>query len=172
MTKIGLDVGSSSLGWIVTDDGKIVKKGVITFDTGMSKGQRGYVSPTRERREARSKRNLIRAKKYKKWELLEVLVENDCVPLSQDELETWSKYKKGQSRKFPENEKFLQWLKCDFSYLGIETEYKNPYELRVNALDNKLSKHEFGRALYHLVQRRGYKDIGETDTETEKQIAR
>ncbi|GHT67414.1 hypothetical protein FACS189452_05090 [Bacteroidia bacterium] len=173
MKKIGIDVGSSSLGWIVTKDGKIVKKGVVTFDTGMSKGQSGgYVSPTRERREARSKRNLIRARKYRKWELLKILIENDCVPLSNSELETWSKYKKGQTCKFPDSEKFLKWLKCDFSYLDIETKYKNPYELRVNVLDNKLNKHEFGRALYHLVQRRGYKDIGETDTETEKQIAR
>ncbi|MDR1846891.1 MAG: hypothetical protein LBR17_02075 [Bacteroidales bacterium] len=171
--KIGLDVGSSSLGWNVSEDGKIIKKGVVTFDTGMSKGQSGgYVSPTRDRREARSRRNLIRARKYRKWELLKVLVDIDCVPLSKEELETWSKYKKDHVRKFPENDKFLKWLKCDFSYLGIETDYKNPYELRMNALEHKLSKHEFGRALYHLVQRRGYKDIGETDTETEKQIAR
>src|SRR6185312_10990173 len=38
--------------------------------------------------------------------------------------------------------------------------------------EDKLHKHELGRALYHLVQRRGYKDIGETDKETEKQIQR
>lgn len=58
--------------------------------------------------------------------------------------------------------------------MGVTTEYNNPYELRVNALDdkNRLHKHELGRALYHLVQRRGYKDIGETDKETEKQIQR
>jgi CRISPR-associated endonuclease Csn1 len=172
MKKLGLDMGSSSLGWVITENGKIVKKGVVTFDTGMVKDQSGgYVSPTRERREVRSKRNLIRARKYRKWELLEVLVENDLVPLGIGELEMWSKYKKGQTRKFPENEQFLQWLACNFTYdEGVN--YKHPYELRVKALDQKLSKYEFGRALYHLVQRRGYKDIGETDRETEKQIAR
>ncbi|HYM94330.1 MAG TPA: hypothetical protein VET23_09350, partial [Chitinophagaceae bacterium] len=51
-------------------------------------------------------------------------------------------------------------------------------------MDKKISKHEFGRALYHLVQRRGYKNIGELDsdelsideakkdTETKKQLER
>lgn len=175
MKKIGIDLGSSSLGWVITEEGKIEKKGVVTFDTGMSKGESGgYVSPTRERRDARAKRNLIRARKYRKWELLKILVDCDLVPLKNEELEIWSKYQKGRICKFPENEKFLKWLACDFRYLENGEKYKNPYELRVKALDarNKLHKHEFGRALYHLVQRRGYKDIGETDKETEKQNIR
>lgn len=171
MSKLGIDLGSSSLGWSINEEGQIVKKGVITFDTGMKKGQSGgYTSPTRERREARSKRNLIRARKYRKWALLNVLLE-EFVPINKFELETWSKYKKGRINKFPENEKFLKWLACDFTYEG-GIKYNNPYELRVKALDIQLTKHEFGRALYHIVQRRGYKDIGETDKETEKQIER
>lgn len=172
MKKIGIDLGSSSLGYVITEDGEIIHKGVIRFDTGMSKGQSGgYVSPTRERREARAKRNLIRARKYRKWELLKILVEKDFTPLTKAELEIWSKYKKGQIRKFPENELFQKWLACDFIYED-GNKYKNPYELRVEALNRKVSNHEFGRALYHLIQRRGYKDIGETDSETEKQKAR
>ena len=172
MIKLGLDLGSSSAGWAKNEDGEIVKNGVVTFNTGMSKGQSGgYVSPTRERREARSKRNLIKSRKYRKWELLEILVQMKLVPLEKQELQVWSKYKKGRKRSFPENEKFLKWLACDFTYEGGE-KYKNPYQLRVKALDQLLPKHEFGRALYHIVQRRGYKDIGETDKETEKQIER
>lgn len=167
MAKLGLDIGSSSLGWFI--DRTI--KGVVTFDTGMSKGQSGgYTSPTTDRREARSKRNLIRARKYRKWELLKVLL-NEYVPLGESELNAWSKYQKGKKRKFPESEKFLKWLACDFTYEG-NVKYTNPYELRVKALNEKISNHEFGRVLYHLVQRRGYKDIGETDQETEKQIQR
>lgn len=170
MQRLGLDLGSSSIGWALREDNKIEKRGVITFQSGMVKGQGGYSSPTKDRREARSKRRLIQARKYRKWELLKILL-NEFVPLDKGELETWSKYRKGQTQKFPENEKFSKWLACDFTYVGGE-KYKNPYELRVKALDGKLSKHEFGRALYHLVQRRGYKDIGETDKETEKQIER
>lgn len=172
MVKLGLDLGSSSAGWAKNEDGEIVKNGVITFNTGMSKGQSGgYVSPTRERREARSKRNLIKSRKYRKWELLKILVQMKLVPLEEQELQIWSKYKRGRKQRFPENEKFLMWLACDFTYEG-GGKYKNPYLLRVKALDQLLSKHEFGRALYHIVQRRGYKDIGETDKETEKQIKR
>ncbi len=171
MQKLGLDLGSSSIGWALREDNKIEKRGVITFQSGMMKGQTGgYTSPTRDRRVARSKRRLIQARKYRKWELLKILLV-EFVPMHPMELETWSKYKKGQTQKFPENETFLKWLACDFTYEeGIK--YNNPYEVRVKALDSKLSKHEFGRALYHLVQRRGYKDIGETDKETEKQIER
>lgn len=172
MKKLGIDLGSSSLGFVLIEDEIIIKKGVIRFDTGMMKGQSGgYVSPTRERREARSKRNLIRARKYRKWALLEILIEGDYVPLTKSELEVWSKYQKGRVRLFPENEVFQKWLACDFAYEG-GIKYENPYTLRVKALDDKVSKHEFGRALYHLIQRRGYKDIGETDRETEKQKER
>lgn len=170
MQRLGLDLGSSSIGWALREESKIEKRGVITFESGMMRDTGGYTSPTRDRRVARSKRRLIQARKYRKWELLKTLL-GGFVPLSKNELQTWSKYKSGQIQKFPENEKFLKWLACDFTYDG-GIKYNNPYELRVKALDHKLSHHEFGRALYHLVQRRGYKDIGETDKETEKQIER
>lgn len=171
MQRLGLDLGSSSIGWALREDNKIGARGVITFQSGMMKGQTGgYTSPTRDRRTARSKRRLIQSRKYRKWELLKILL-NEFVPLDKVELEAWSKYKKGQTQRFPQNENFLKWLACDFTYED-KTKYTNPYELRVKALDSKLSNHEFGRALYHLVQRRGYKNIGETDKETEKQIER
>lgn len=171
MKRLGLDLGSSSAGWALREDEKIIANGVVTFHSGMIKGQTGgYTSPTRDRRTARSKRKLIQARKYRKWELLETLL-NEFVPLDKTELENWSKYKKGQAQKFPENPRFLKWLACDFVYEG-GIKYLNPYELRIKALDNKLSKHEFGRALYHLIQRRGYKNIGEVDEETKKQIER
>lgn len=165
MNKIlGLDLGSSSIGWTLRDENNQFTSGVVTFDAGMVKSQSGgYNSPTKDRREARSKRRLLQAKRYRKWSLLETLL-NDYVPLSIEELDDWRKYQKGQRQKFPESELFQKWLVCDFTYLE-GTKYKNPYELRVAALDGKVSKHEFGRALYHLVQRRGYKNIGESDFE-------
>jgi len=170
--KLGIDLGSASLGWFIREEEQIINNGVITFSTGMILGTGGYSSPTKDRREARSKRRLIQARKYRKIELLKILVEYEYVPLSKEELEVWSKYKKGLPRKFPETNNFLKWIACDFTYLKNGIKHKNPYEIRVNSIDNKLSKHEFGRALYHLVQRRGYKDIGERDNETETQIKR
>ncbi|MEA2041891.1 MAG: hypothetical protein U9N85_04995, partial [Bacteroidota bacterium] len=170
--KLGIDLGSSSIGWFIREDDMIINNGVVTFSTGMVKGTGGYSSPAKDRREARSKRRLIQARKYRKIELLKILVEDGYVPLSNEELSVWSKYKKSEPRKFPETTNFKKWLACDFTYLENGINYKNPYELRVKAIENELTKHEFGRALYHIVQRRGYKDIGEKDKETETQIAR
>lgn len=161
---IGLDLGSSSIGWALRNENNSYKTGVITFDSGMVRGTGGYTSPTKERREARSKRRLLQARKYRKWALLELLIDNKMVPLETEALEKWSKYKKGEDRKFPESDLFRKWIACDFTYQG-GTKYKNPYELRVLSLDVKITEHEFGRALYHLVQRRGYKNIGESDTD-------
>jgi CRISPR-associated endonuclease Csn1 len=171
--KLGIDLGSSSLGWFLREDDKILKNGVVTFNSGMIKDKSGgYTSPTRDRRIARSKRRLIQARKYRKWKLLDTLIGmEEFVPLTIEELETWSRYKKGLYRRFPESDNFIKWLACDFTYNG-SMKYKNPYELRVKAIDNKVSKHELGRILYHLVQRRGYKDIGEKDKETKTQIER
>ncbi|MDE0470798.1 MAG: hypothetical protein OXH57_02560 [Ekhidna sp.] len=184
MKKLGLDLGSSSTGWSLREDEEFIGNGVVTFEAGMSKGQSGgYSSPTKDRREARAKRNLIKARKQRKWELLKILIEKNFVPIEKYELEVWSRYKKGQLRKFPETETFLKWLACDFRY-NNQKNYKNPYELRIAALDGKVSDHEFGRALYHLVQRRGYRNIGvpffedeqyestEKDKETKDQLER
>ena len=169
--KLGLDLGSSSIGWAIREEDNF-KTGVVIFESGMVKGRTGYSSPTFDRRTARSRRNLYRAHKYRKWELLKRLcINQEYSPLSNIELNKWRKYEKGKTRKFPESKNFLDWLACNFSYEnGVK--YKNPYELRVKTLDSKLSKHELGRVLYHLVQRRGYKDIGENDKETEKQKQR
>ncbi len=43
-------------------------------------------------------------------------------------------------------------------------EKKDPWVLRVQGLDEKLSLHELGRALFHLQQRRGFKSNRKTDT--------
>lgn len=165
MSKIlGLDLGSSSIGWALRNDENKITSGIVTFDSGMLKGKSGYASPTKDRREARSKRRLIQARKYRKWAILEVLIKNNYTPLLDEELKQWSKYEKGKQKKYPETEIFKKWLACDFSYEnGVY--YENPYELRIRAINSIVSKHEFGRALYHLVQRRGYKNIGETDTD-------
>lgn len=173
MAKIlGLDLGSTSIGGCIRDTEKenekqIEKYFVVTFEAGMPKGKNGYSSLAAERRKARSPRNLIRARKYRKQALLKVLIENEMVPLTYEELNIWSKYKKGQAKKFPENENFLSWLKCDFTYLEGGKDYKNPYELRLKATEEKLSNHEFGRALYHIVQRRGYFNIGENNEKSD-----
>ena len=43
----------------------------------------------------------------------------------------------------------------------------NPYELRAKGLDNKLPIHHFGRALFHINQRRGFKSNRKSSIEKE-----
>ena len=40
----------------------------------------------------------------------------------------------------------------------------NPYNVRANGVSNKLTLHEFGRALYHINQRRGFKSNRKSDS--------
>jgi len=45
----------------------------------------------------------------------------------------------------------------------------DPYALRAGALHRKLKPHEFGRALYHLAQRRGFKSNRKSGSEDQKE---
>jgi len=49
-----------------------------------------------------------------------------------------------------------------------ELERLDPYELRARALDEEIPLHEFGRALFHLHQRRGFKSNRKTDKAADK----
>ena len=53
MKRLGLDLGSSSIGWFIREDESVFENGVLTFQSGMMKGQGGYSSPTVDRRTAR-----------------------------------------------------------------------------------------------------------------------
>lgn len=46
----------------------------------------------------------------------------------------------------------------------------NPYDIRTRALDEKISLAEFGRAIFHLNQRRGFKSNRKTDGEEDGKI--
>jgi CRISPR-associated endonuclease Csn1 len=46
-----------------------------------------------------------------------------------------------------------------------DLEKLDPYKLRVKALDEKISLHEFGRTLFHLNQRRGFKSNRKLDAD-------
>ena len=115
---IGLDLGTNSIGWAIRDtqekDNQIIDKGVLTFDKGVGEGKSGEFPLVQKRTESRGKRRNYQAEKYRKWSLLETLIENKMCPLSISELDEWRKYTKGIERKYPQNESFVQWLRFDF----------------------------------------------------------
>ena len=68
-------------------------------------------------------------------------------PLKLEDLESWKHYDKTKGKggmTFPSRDSFKDWLKL------------NPYELRAEGLKRNLTLTEFGRVLYHLIQRRGF----------------
>ena len=126
--RIGLDVGTNSLGWSVllldkTDTpGKIEVAGVRIFSDGRDEKTQATLAATR--RTARSARRRRDRFKQRQIFLLDELIKVGLFP--QDE----------QARK--------------------DLQKNNPLELRARALKEKLPLHQIGRAVFHINQRRGF----------------
>jgi CRISPR-associated endonuclease Csn1 len=173
---LGIDLGTNSIGWAIRDtsenENQIVDKGVLTFDKGVAEDKSGEHPMVQKRTESRGKRRNYQAEKYRKYELLECLIENDMCPLTIEELNEWRHYKKGIGRKYPKSEKFIEWLRFDFDgdskpdfyLLGLD-KHESYYAFRAFIIDQnkkevfQKNKHIIGRVLYQIVQRRGYNNI-------------
>lgn len=132
--RLGLDVGTNSIGWAVLElrDGRprgLADAGVRIFSDG--RNPKDGSSLAVQRRGPRSaRRNRDRYLK-RRSEFMNLLIHFGLMP--QDE----------PTRKALE---------------GVD-----PWILRMRGLDEKLSLHEFGRALFHLQQRRGFQSNRKTD---------
>ena len=127
--RLGLDVGTNSLGWSVLKVDKegvpyaIVDAGARIFSDGRdSKSKSTLAANRREARSARRRRDRF---KQRQAFLLAVLTESGLFPEMTAEREA------------------LRTL--------------NPLELRALALTKKLEPYHIGRALFHINQRRGFK---------------
>ena len=135
MSKIifGLDLGSNSLGWAVLDADEnekpigIKDAGVRIFPKAVE--DKTPTPKNQQRRNSRLARRTIQRRARRKQRLLNYLVSLQLLP--KDLLE----------ESHPE---------------GILNSLGDPYQLRAKALDKSLTPHELGRALLHLVQRRGF----------------
>lgn len=180
MKTLGIDAGTNSIGWAIRDtqfdDNQIVDYGVITFEKGVA-SEKGIEFPkVQKRTESRGKRINYRAEKYRKWALLEFLIENKMCPISIEELNDWRKYKKNTSRKYPQSKEFTNWLRFDFDNDGKPdfhlincSKHENLFAFRAFSIDEKYTKVYqdnpmlLGRILYQLVQRRGFKGRDEEE---------
>lgn len=136
MRRLGLDIGTNSIGWCLSDDkGEIVDLGVRVFSDGREPSKlsvAGSGTPLAvKRREARSARR--RRDRYlgRRAAMLLALRRHGLFPGD------------------PQQAK--------------QVEIDDPYLLRVKALDHPLQPHEIGRALFHLNQRRGFKSNRKAD---------
>ncbi|MCH8157895.1 MAG: type II CRISPR RNA-guided endonuclease Cas9 [Nitrospinae bacterium] len=137
--RLGIDMGTNSLGWcLVRLDEKekpcgILDAGARIFSDGRDP-QTG-TSLAVGRRMARSARRRRDRFLYRKSKLMRLLLRLGLMPQNKNE------------RK--------------------KLEILNPYQLRAEALDRALSPYELGRALYHLNQRRGFLSNRKTATKEE-----
>lgn len=150
MKKLGLDLGTNSIGWGIIDTNNtekpIQKCGVYIFPEGINKDSYGNdSSKAAERTGYRSARRLKFRRKLRKYETLKVLIEYEMCPLTIEELEKWRKEKI-----YPSSQEFINWYRTD------ELNNWEPYFLRKKCVEEKAEKYEIGRALYHIAQRRGF----------------
>ncbi|MBR1834933.1 MAG: hypothetical protein IJ785_05465 [Bacteroidales bacterium] len=175
---IGIDLGTNSIGLAVrnADNGNDIIEQLeyytsIIFKSGVGNGDKGEYSYAAERTRFRSTRRLYQSRKYRIWATLRLLIEHGCCPLTNEELDQWSKYdkSKGLKRQYPIDAiEFEQWVRLDFNGDGTP-EYNSPYQLREELMDRQIDwddqtdRYKFGRAMYHIAQRRGFKSSkGET----------
>lgn len=150
---LGLDLGTNSIGWAVVDEmnNKILGMGTRIFPEGIKSDTIGKgdkeESKNSNRRNKRQQRRQFYRKRLRKIKLLRTLIDFGMCPLTHQELDVWAKWDKSKgksARKAPESRDYEKWHK------------QNPYYLRDKALHEDLTHFEFGRVLYHIIQRRGF----------------
>lgn len=149
---LGLDVGTNSIGWalLAVEEGRparLAGAGVRVFAAGVE----GDISSGRDesrakaRREARLRRRMLERRRGRLDKLALLLQEAGLLPPgdlgSPDAAATL--FADLDRSLFPQPAR-----RSDPHVL--------PYRLRARALDERLTPHELGRALYHLAQRRGF----------------
>ena len=166
---LGLDTGTNSLGWAVVerDDNNIlslVDRGSLIFQEGVKIEKGIESSKAAERTEHRALRKHYFRRRLRKIELLKVLVKYGWCPyVSAEELHLWH-----TKKQYPKNDEFMLWQRTN------DNLEQNPYYYRHVCLHDELDLSNpseafiLGRALYHLVQRRGFLSNRLDQTEEEE----
>jgi len=158
---LGLDLGTNSLGWSIIglvdgEPARLVRAGVRVFEAGMddSKGPGREESRNKTRRDARGHRRQLWRHQRRLLKLARLLQRFGLLPA-------------GDLSQPSARQDFFNGLDSEilrspwFSEKEGSGKYPAPrqvmaYILRAAALDERLEPHFFGRALYHLAQRRGF----------------
>ena len=151
--RLGLDLGTGSIGWCaIAERGKnrIIDMGVRCFEAGVSGDIESGKDESRakERREARGPRRNTWRRQNRLRNVFRALQKAKLLP----ETEGVDFLQRDETIKAID-EKVREELFADATH--TETSLL-PYRLRAMALDEKLTRFQLGRALYHLAQRRGF----------------
>lgn len=191
--NLGIDLGTNSIGWAIVEQHQDLQKhpsfelrhkGVHLFSEGVNRDTKGNTSSkAAERTRLRSARKIKYRRKLRKYITLKTLIEAGMCPLSHEELNAWRRQRDPETgkqtnfKKYPTNPTFLAWLNTDNDgdKSQRKSRTKNPYfyrdllsreRLDLSQLPNKMI---FGRAMYHLAQRRGFSTLRD-DTGSESYL--
>ena len=128
---LGLDITKNSIGWGLIENDPEDDFNNKIIDCGIYQFKAGEIpktgeSPNTPRANARTARNTLKKAKKRKRVIFNLFVENGLFP------------------------------KVKIEQIFNTKALSNPWELRKRALYEKLSPIDFGKALYHLIKRRGY----------------
>jgi CRISPR-associated endonuclease Csn1 len=129
VTYLGLDLGTSSLGWALIqydDDHKgIIASGVRIFPEALTgKSEAAKEPKNAERRRKRLSRRQQRRRRYRKHAIKEILYGASMMPKIHKDV--------------------------------YENEKTSPYQLREKAVNSKIELHDLGRVFFHLSRRIGF----------------
>ena len=125
MKVLGIDMGTTSIGWALIENEVILASGVRVFPEGVNRPKGSYEeSKNLTRRLARQIRRQYFRRRMRKSILIKILKQHEM---------------------YPHPDGLLAWNAL------------NPYELRAKGTEEALTPLEFGRVMYHLAQRRGFK---------------
>ncbi|MCX8144239.1 MAG: hypothetical protein N3F62_08310, partial [Bacteroidia bacterium] len=184
MKTLAIDLGQSSIGWVIrnTENENIEqlnKFGVVTFNKGVGEKKNNECSLAAERTKHRSVRRLYQSRKYKLWNTLKKLKAKDFCPIQEQALTEWTTYNKewGLKRKYPTWDiQFENWIKLDFNG-DNKPDFESPYQLRKILVENRLdfqipaNRYMLGRALYHIAQHRAFKSSKKVKLDEEQNDA-
>ena len=182
--KLGLDLGTNSIGWTVVqkqdgvydflkkEDEKgemIPSKGSYIFSKSVDANENSKASERRGFRGARRRIDRIRLRKIATLKVLDEF--GLCPKFTAGELNRWK-----NKKIYPcENDKFIDWQRTGKKNGNSQTEkLKQPYYLRhlaatkAGMMETENGKLQLGRAFYHLSQRRGYLSNSEDEQSDDK----
>lgn len=182
--KLGLDIGTNSIGWTVVEkqdgvydflkkddaNGEIIpSKGSYIFSKSVDANENSKASERRGFRGARRRIDRIRLRKIATLKVLDEF--GLCPKFTLGELNRWK-----NKKIYPcENDKFIDWQRTGKKNGNSQTEkLKQPYYLRhlaatkAGMMETENGKLQLGRAFYHLSQRRGYLSNSEEEQSEDK----
>ena len=153
--RLGIDLGSGSIGWAAVtepEDGppSVLDLGVRHFEAGVLGDIESGKDESRAtaRRDARGPRRLTWRRQHRMRKVFRALQAVDLLPPSE-----YDSHDSRHSLLAKVDKELRPRLSLDGDRI---VQHLLPYVLRTRALDERLSRHALGRALYHLAQRRGF----------------